>query len=248
MYSELGRYDEAIASFSKAIEMRPTFAVSYLGLGRCYHRLRRLAEAEAALQKGLELDPSASNAYLDLGQLYSEQALYDKEIAIYEQLLARDPTVAVAHSYLATAIVGKYQVEIGYRSMGKEPEKDNVVIDKAMALFDRSIGAAASQKIPMLLVTLPRRTGPDVRHVPRPARRPAQGRAPVLLQPKPVIASRLTFGCRIGEAIAGYHKSYLLSPDSPTIFCNYMYTKFFACDWSDYRWQPQCHRRQSCAF
>ena len=42
--------------------------------------------------------------------------------------------------------------------------------------------------------------------------------------------------CRIGEAIAGYYKSYLLSPDSPTIFCNYMYTKFFACDWSDYKY------------
>jgi hypothetical protein len=27
--------------------------------------------------------------------------------------------------------------------MGKEPAKDNVVIDKAMALFDRSIGAAS---------------------------------------------------------------------------------------------------------
>jgi hypothetical protein len=67
--------------------------------------------------------------------------MYDKEIALYERLLARDPSVAVAHSYLATAIVAKYQVEIGYRSMGKEPEKDNVVIDKAMALFDRSIGA-----------------------------------------------------------------------------------------------------------
>jgi hypothetical protein len=46
--------------------------------------------------------------YLDLGQLYNELALHDKEIAIYETLLARDPSVAVAHSYLATAIVAKY--------------------------------------------------------------------------------------------------------------------------------------------
>lgn len=200
VYSELGRYNDAIVSFNKAIEMRPNFAVSYLGLGRCYHRLRRMDEAEAALKKGIELDPSASSSYLDLGQLYSEQALYDKEIALYERLLARDPSVAVAHSYLATAIVAKYQVEIGYRSMGKEPEKDNVVIDKAMALFDRSIeldptcGMCHGQR-----------------------------------------ADLLKDAHRIGEAIAGYHKSYLLSPDSPTIFCNYMYTKFFACDWSDYR-------------
>ena len=75
MYSELGRYNDAIVSFNKAIEMRPNFAVSYLGLGRCYHRLRRMDEAEAALKKGIELDPSASSSYLDLGQLYSEQAL-----------------------------------------------------------------------------------------------------------------------------------------------------------------------------
>ena len=46
--------------------------------------------------------------YLDLGQLYNELALHDKEIAIYETLLKRDPSVAVAHSYLATAIVAKY--------------------------------------------------------------------------------------------------------------------------------------------
>ena len=124
--------------------MRPNFAVSHLGLGRCYHKLRRHEESEQALKKGIELDPGSPGAYLDLGQLYSELALYDKEIAVYETLLARDPNVATALSYLATAIVAKYQVEIGYRSMGKEPAKDNVVIDKAMALYDRSIGAAAS--------------------------------------------------------------------------------------------------------
>jgi len=79
-YVDLLRFDDAIVAFNKAIGMRPTFAVSYLGLGRCYHRLRRSVEAEAALKKGIELDPHSSSAYLDLGQLYSEQALYDKEI------------------------------------------------------------------------------------------------------------------------------------------------------------------------
>jgi tetratricopeptide (TPR) repeat protein len=143
-YIELGRFDDAINAFKKAIEMRPNFAVSHLGLGRCYHKLRRHEESEQALKKGIELDPGSPGAYLDLGQLYSELALYDKEIAVYEKLLARDPSVATALSYLATAIIAKYQVEIGYRSMGKEPAKDNVVIDKAMALYDRSIGAAAS--------------------------------------------------------------------------------------------------------
>jgi tetratricopeptide (TPR) repeat protein len=141
MYVELGRYDDAINAFKKAIEMRPNFAVSHLGLGRCYHKLRRHEESEQALKKGIELAPSSPSAYLDLGQLYSEQALYDKEISVYEKLLALDPSVAMAHSYLATAIVAKYQVEIGYRSMGKEPAKDNVIIDRALALFDRSIGA-----------------------------------------------------------------------------------------------------------
>jgi tetratricopeptide (TPR) repeat protein len=140
MYVELGRYDDAMNAFKKAIEMRPNFAVSYLGLGRCYHKMRRIDEAEQMLKKGIELEPGSSSSYLDLGQLYSEMSLFDKEIEVYQKLLDRDPSIAVAHSYLATAIVAKYQFEIGYRSMGKEPAKDNVVIDKAMALFDRSLG------------------------------------------------------------------------------------------------------------
>jgi tetratricopeptide (TPR) repeat protein len=140
MYVELGRYEDAMNAFKKAIEMRPGFAVSYIGLGRCYHKMRRIDEAEQMLKKGIELDPGSASSYLDLGQLYSEISSFDKEIAVYQRLLERDSSSAMAHSYLATAIVAKYQVEIGYRSMGKEPAKDNVIIDKAMALFDRSIG------------------------------------------------------------------------------------------------------------
>jgi hypothetical protein len=52
--------------------MRPTFAVSYLGIGRCYHRLRRLDDAEAALKKGLELDPSASSSYANTSVIRSK--------------------------------------------------------------------------------------------------------------------------------------------------------------------------------
>jgi tetratricopeptide (TPR) repeat protein len=103
--------------------------------------------ADQALKKGIELDPSNPTAYLDLGQLYSELALYDQEISVYEKLLQRDSSVAVAYSYLATAIVAKYQVEIGYRSMGKEPAKDNVIIDKAMSLFDRSLGVVSINRV-----------------------------------------------------------------------------------------------------
>lgn len=49
MYVELGRYDEAVHAFKQAIAMRPTFAVSHLGLGRCYHRLRRNSDAELVM-------------------------------------------------------------------------------------------------------------------------------------------------------------------------------------------------------
>jgi TolB-like protein len=69
--ANLGRLDEAIGLFRRAVEQDPLSAGTYHNLGNTLHAAVRLAEAEAALRKALELSPqrASTRAFLSLNLL-----------------------------------------------------------------------------------------------------------------------------------------------------------------------------------
>ena len=58
IHNERGEYHEAIAAFTRAIELDPTFALAYSNRGRAYIELEQYEEAIADYDKAIELDPS----------------------------------------------------------------------------------------------------------------------------------------------------------------------------------------------
>ena len=59
-YFNVGKYEEAIAAYKKALKLSPTNAVAYKGLAVSYAHLGHIEEARAALQEALKLDPKFS--------------------------------------------------------------------------------------------------------------------------------------------------------------------------------------------
>ena len=59
-YDREQKIDEAIAAYSKAIEMDPEFAAAYRKRGYGYYKLRRGEEAIKDYEKFIELDPDSS--------------------------------------------------------------------------------------------------------------------------------------------------------------------------------------------
>jgi tetratricopeptide (TPR) repeat protein len=92
----LGRYDEALACFSRALDYVPDDAVALGGRGDAFRLLGRNAEALADLTRAIELDPDLPGAHASRGAVY--QALGRDEEACAD--LARAAELAPGHDPL----------------------------------------------------------------------------------------------------------------------------------------------------
>ena len=62
-----GRFDEAIAHFQKALEIKPDYAEAHANLGAALAGRGRVDEAIAHYQKALEIKPDYAEAHCNLG-------------------------------------------------------------------------------------------------------------------------------------------------------------------------------------
>lgn len=96
-YSNLNRYDDAIAAYQQAIEIDPAYSYAYNGLGVVYSHLDRHDEAIAAYQQAIKIDPAYSNAHTGLGSVYRALSRHDEAMAAYQQAIDIDPANANPH-------------------------------------------------------------------------------------------------------------------------------------------------------
>jgi Flp pilus assembly protein TadD len=101
MYADLGRQEEAIAAFQRAIELDPNAAAPHNGLGNVYRDLGRQEEAIAAFQRAIELDPTNAISHNGLGEVYRALGRLEEAIAAYERAIVIDPDFAYPYGGLA---------------------------------------------------------------------------------------------------------------------------------------------------
>ena len=82
-YFKKSSYSEAIASFSRAIEIEPTWPLAYIYRGMSYEKLYRFNEAISDLSRAIEIKPQFAEAYVFRGHVYNENAYYHKAIYDY---------------------------------------------------------------------------------------------------------------------------------------------------------------------
>lgn len=75
---EKGEYDAAISDFTRAIELRPRFAMAHFYRGRAYHRKGEHDKALPDLNEAIELDPNLAVAYGDRAVIHFMRKEYDK--------------------------------------------------------------------------------------------------------------------------------------------------------------------------
>ena len=74
-YYKQGQYEEAIAAYKKAIELKPDYDAAYANLGAVYYTQQKLDLAEEAYLKAIELSPNDADVIYNLGAIYMQQAL-----------------------------------------------------------------------------------------------------------------------------------------------------------------------------
>ena len=92
-----GNYNEALASFNKAIELDPKDADAYNNRGIAYDNLGNHKQAIKDYNKAIELDPKNAKAYNNRGGAYGDLGNYKQAIKDYDKAIDLDPKYAAAY-------------------------------------------------------------------------------------------------------------------------------------------------------
>ena len=119
---------EAIADFTKAIELDPKKVQAYYNRGIAYNDLKKYAEAIADFTKTIELEPKNVGAYVNRGNAYGGLGKYPEAIADYTKVIELTPKDEGAYYNRGSAYANlrKYAEAIADFTKAIELEPKNV--------------------------------------------------------------------------------------------------------------------------
>ncbi len=97
LYTELGRYREAIQLFTKVIDLQPNNVEAYNGRAFASMRLEEYQKAIDDLNKAVTLNPNYEKIYHNLGVIYNKLGEYEKSIFYYNKQIALSPNDETAY-------------------------------------------------------------------------------------------------------------------------------------------------------
>ena len=109
LYLELGRIDEAVAHFQKALAIKGPSAPAHYNLGTALTMGRLFDEAAYEFQQAIRIDPKYARAHNNLGNVYLAQGRVDEAIAEFREVVRLEPDSTSAKANLAAALRRKPQ-------------------------------------------------------------------------------------------------------------------------------------------
>ncbi len=97
---ELGRLDDAVASYRLALGIKPDFVMAHYNLGNALKGLGQLDDAVASYQRALKIKPHYAEAHNNLGNALKDLGRLDEALASYRQALEIRPDFSDAHNNL----------------------------------------------------------------------------------------------------------------------------------------------------
>ena len=90
----LAAHEDALASFNRALELKPSYAECCNNRGIVLQELGRLDAALASFDQALALKPDNARAHNNRGTVLSDLQRWNEAVAAYEQAIALDPSYA----------------------------------------------------------------------------------------------------------------------------------------------------------
>jgi len=120
-YYRMGRLDEAISEYKKALDINPDYAMAHSNLGAAYNSKNMLNDAISECKKAIAINPNFAMAHYNLGTAYYKKGMLDEAISDYKKALIIKPHLAEAH----------YNLGAAYHEKGD--------LDKAISEYKRAI-------------------------------------------------------------------------------------------------------------
>ena len=110
-----------MASYHKALRLKPDFAEAHYNLGRVLQELGRLDEAVVHYHKAIDIKPDYVEAYNNLGAPLQALGQIDDAINNYQKALSFNPDFGEALYNLGTALLdlGRHKEGLKYIQDGK---------------------------------------------------------------------------------------------------------------------------------
>ncbi len=118
-YSELGRNDDALRLFKKAVEIDPAYANPYSNIATMYFYFGKRDEAIKFFKKAIEIDPNLPDPYNNLANIYQSMEKYDEAIELYKKAININPIYAEAYNNLAAAYYYNKQYDLAVQYCDK---------------------------------------------------------------------------------------------------------------------------------
>lgn len=89
--SQLGRHEEALAAFSKALKLDPVASALWSNMGLVLRILGRNEESLSYLSKAIEIDPKNASAYTNKGSTLGVMGRHEDALAYHSKAIEIDP-------------------------------------------------------------------------------------------------------------------------------------------------------------
>ncbi len=96
-----GQFDEAIAAFREALEIKPDYVEARNNLGAALQSQGRIDEAMVQYRTALEIKPDYARVYYNLGTVLAGRGRFDEALAQFQRALELKPDDADAQNNLA---------------------------------------------------------------------------------------------------------------------------------------------------
>ena len=122
--------DQAIADFTKALELKDDYAEAYCKRGIAYGVKGDLDQAIADFTKALNLEFNNVSAYLNRGIAYIEKNNHDQAIADFTKALELEPNNMFAYRNRGRAYIYKYDHNQAIADFNKVLEQDTTIFEQ----------------------------------------------------------------------------------------------------------------------
>ena len=154
---KLKRYSEAIEAYSRALQLKPDFAIAYYNISLFQFHLHRNADAIQAAEKALAIEPDYDEPYVVIGMSRRESGDLDGAITAFKRAAEMNPGFMEAHANLGEAYIQCKQLDAALRQLQwaiqLHPEEPWLYRTLALTRWKRSefVAAAADYSRSLLL-------------------------------------------------------------------------------------------------